>query len=137
MWLRLAALAVFAAAPCLQAAAQSPEILTLDDAFARVAQTHPDLRLVDSQRGLLSAEFDRAALRPAYVAGIAIENALGTGSARGFDEAEIGLTRGDGFDDHGGGIAIKGNMDVRALAQEAREVSRHDAVGERGHHGKA
>ena len=92
MWLRLAALAVFAAAPCLQAAAQSPEILTLDDAFARVAQTHPDLRLDDSQRGLLSAEFDRAALRPAYVAGIAIEIALGTGSARGFDEAEICLS---------------------------------------------
>ena len=79
MWLRLAAFAVLAAAPCLQAAAQSPEIspevLTLDEAFTRVAQSHPDLRLIDSQHGLLSAEFDRAALRPAYVAGIAIENA--------------------------------------------------------------
>ena len=96
MWLRLAACAVFAIAPCLVASAQSPGTsagtLTLDDAFARVAHSHPDLRLVDSQRGLLSAEFDRASLRPAEVTGISIENALGSGTARGFDEAEISLT---------------------------------------------
>ena len=85
MWLRLAACAVFAIAPCLVASAQSlgtsAGTLTLDDAFARVAHSHPDLRLVDRQRGLLSAEFDRASLRPAYVAGLAIENAASASSS--------------------------------------------------------
>ena len=131
MWLRLAALAVFAAAPCLQAAAQSPEILTLDDAFARVAQTHPDLRLVDSQRGLLSAEFDRAALRPAYVAGIAIENALGTGSARGFDEAEISLTLASVLE-RGGKLEARRTLAqarIDALAVQ-RETQRLDLLAE-------
>ena len=92
MWLRLAAFAVFAAAPCLSASAQSPETLTLDDAFTRVAQSHPDLRLIEGQRGVLWAEAQRAALRPAWVAGVQIENALGTGEASGFDQAEISLT---------------------------------------------
>ena len=92
MWLRLAAFAVFVAAPCLSASAQSPETLTLDDAFTRVAQSHPDLRLIEGQRGVLWAEAQRAALRPAWVAGVQIENALGTGEASGFDQAEISLT---------------------------------------------
>ena len=60
MWLRSTALAVFAAASCLPAWAQPPETLTLDEAFARVAQFHPDLRLIDGQREVLSAEAERA-----------------------------------------------------------------------------
>ena len=92
MWLRLAAIAVFATVPCVQASAQSPEVLTLDDAFARVAQSHPDLRLIESQRGLLAAESERAALRPPQFVGLEVEIALGSGEASGFDGAEISLT---------------------------------------------
>ena len=92
MWLRSTALAVFAAASCLPAWAQPPQTLTLDDAFARVAQSHPDLRLIDGQHDVLSAEAERASLRPARVAGMQIENSLGTGEARGFGQAEISLT---------------------------------------------
>jgi cobalt-zinc-cadmium efflux system outer membrane protein len=92
MWLRLAAIAVFAAVPCVQASAQSREVLTLDDAFARVARSHPDLRLVESQRGVLVAESERAALRPPRLLGFEIENALGSGQASGFGGAEISLT---------------------------------------------
>ena len=126
MWLRLAAFAVFAAAPCLPAGAQSPGTLTLDDAFTRVAQTHPDLRLVDSQRGLLSAEFDRASLRPAYVAGMSIENALGSGSARGFDEAEISLTLASVLE-RGGKLEARrtlaqARIDALALQRETRRL---------------
>ena len=55
MWLRLAALAAFAIAPCVYAQAPSPAVssdsLTLDDAIARVARVHPDLRLIDARRG--------------------------------------------------------------------------------------
>ena len=54
MWLRLAAVAAFAVAPCAWAQAVPPDaVLTLDDAFARVAQSHPDLRLADGQRRVL------------------------------------------------------------------------------------
>ena len=130
MWLRLAACAVFAIAPCLVASAQSPGTsagtLTLDDAFARVAHSHPDLRLVDRQRGLLSAEFDRASLRPAYVAGLAIENALGSGNARGFDEAEISLTLASVLE-RGGKLEARrtlaqARIDALALQRETRRL---------------
>lgn len=81
MLLRLAALAALAAAPCLAAAQTAPvpvrataPALTLDDAFVRVADAHPDLRLFDGQRAVFDAERDVAALRPAMEAGIEIEN---------------------------------------------------------------
>ncbi|MET0583170.1 MAG: TolC family protein [Pseudoxanthomonas sp.] len=131
MWLRSTALAVFAAASCLQASAQSPETLTLDDVFARVARSHPDLRLVDGQHTVLSAEAERAALRPAKVAGLQIENAFGTGEASGFSQAEISLTL-------AGVLERGGKLDARrALAQTRidslalqRETKRLDLLAE-------
>ncbi len=81
MLLRLAALAALAAAPCLSAAQPAPvpvreraPALTLDDAFARVAEAHPELRLFDGQRAVFDAEREVAALRPPLEAGIEIEN---------------------------------------------------------------
>jgi cobalt-zinc-cadmium efflux system outer membrane protein len=131
MWLRSTALAVFAAASCLPAWAQPPETLTLDDAFARVAQSHPDLRLIDGQRKVLSAEAERAALKPAWVAGLQIENALGTGEASGFGQAEISLTLASVLE-RGGKLDAR-----RALAQTRidslalqRETKRLDLLAE-------
>ncbi|MGS1077122.1 TolC family protein [Pseudoxanthomonas beigongshangi] len=92
MWLRLAALAVFAAVSVAPARAQSPVVMSLDDAFARVARTHPDLRLIDGQQRVLAAEAEVAALRPGLTAGASVENALGTGDVSGFGGAEISLT---------------------------------------------
>lgn len=92
MWLRLAALAAFVAVSVAPARAQSPVVLSLDDAFARVARTHPDLRLVDGQQRVLAAEAEVAALRPGLTAGASVENALGTGDVSGFGGAEISLT---------------------------------------------
>jgi len=131
MWLRSTAFAVFAAASCMQASAQPPDTLTLDDAFARVAQSHPDLRLIDGQRKVLSAEAERAALRPAWVAGLQVENALGTGDASGFGQAEISLTL-------AGVLERGGKLDARrALAQTRidslalqRETRRLDLLAE-------
>ena len=121
MWLRLAALAAFAIAPCVRAQAPSPDALTLDDAFARVAQAHPALRLPGAQTDVLLAEGDLAVLKPALRAGLEVENALGTGATRGFDEAEITLTL-------AGVLERGGKLDARrALAQsriDAQSVQR-------------
>ena len=145
MWLRLAALAAFAIAPCACAHAQAPsppakglspgpmpaDTLTLDDAFVRVALAHPDLRLFGAQTDILLAERDQAMLKPALSAGLDIENALGTGAARGFDQAEITLSL-------TGVLERSGKLDARrALAQGRidalsvqREAQRLDLLAE-------
>ena len=131
MWLRSTALAVFAIACCLPAAAQSPVTLTLDGAFARVARSHPDLRLLQGQGNVLSAELERASLRPGLMAGVSVENALGTGEASGFKQAEISLTL-------AGVLERGGKLDARrALAQSRidalavqRETKRLDLLAE-------
>ena len=87
MLLRIAAFAVFAIAPCAHAQAWLPdavptasnEPLTLDDAFERVARSHPDLRLFGPRGEALLAERDFATLRPPFRAILDIENALGSG----------------------------------------------------------
>lgn len=117
MWLRLAALAAFAIAPCVHAQAPSPAVspdtLTLDDAIARVARVHPDLRLIDARRGVLQAEHDAASLRPALRAGLEIENALGSGQARAFRQAEATLTL-------AGVLERGGKLDARRALAQAR-----------------
>ena len=82
MSIRLAALAACVAALSLAwpAQAASPAApLTLDDAFVRVAQTHPELRLFGPRHEALLAELDRAALTPALVTSLDVETVLGTG----------------------------------------------------------
>ncbi|QOY62662.1 TolC family protein [Lysobacter sp. H21R4] len=92
MRLRLAATAALVVACVVAFPTHAAEPLTLDDAFQRVANTHPDLRLFGSRRDVLAAELERAALRPALVAGASIENAFGTGEASGLEGAELSLT---------------------------------------------
>ena len=113
MRVRSTALAVFAAVSCLTAGARPPETLTLDDAFARVSESHPDLRLLDGQHTVLSAERDGALLGPARVAGISVENALGSGEASGFKQAEISLTL-------AGVLERGGKLDARRTLAQAR-----------------
>lgn len=131
MWLRTTALAVFAAASCLQASAQSPETLTLDAAFARADQSHPELRLIDGRRTVLSAELDRASQRPGLAAGLSVENALGTGEAGGFEQAEISLTLA-GVLERGGKLDARRTLAqsrIDALAVQ-RETKRLDLLAE-------
>ena len=71
MWMRLAALAAIAFVPCVYAQGTTPAApLTLDDAIARVAQYHPDLRLAQAQRPVWEARRDAAGLSPPLTVGV-------------------------------------------------------------------
>jgi cobalt-zinc-cadmium efflux system outer membrane protein len=132
MWLRLAALAVFAAVPCVNAQTRPPvPSLTLDDAIARVASTHPDLRLVDGQRAVLQAQATGAALRPPLSIGVELENALGSGQARALDQAELTVTLA-GVLERGGKLDARralAQANIDALAPQ-REITRLDLLAE-------
>ncbi|AWH55275.1 TolC family protein [Stenotrophomonas sp. ESTM1D_MKCIP4_1] len=132
MWIRLAAFAALAIAPCVHAQAPSSlDPLTLDAAVDRVARTHPDLRLPTLQRQAAQARLDGAGLKPALVFGVDIENALGTGANRGFDATETTVTLA-GVLERGGKLdarraVAQANLD--ALAPQ-REITRLDLLAE-------
>ncbi len=115
MRVRFAAVAAcFALFVALPAAAVEPvSPLTLDDAFARVADTHPDLRLLDVRTDVLAAERDGAALRPPLKLGATIENAFGNGEARALSSAEITLTL-------AGVLERGGKLDARRVLAQSR-----------------
>jgi cobalt-zinc-cadmium efflux system outer membrane protein len=147
MWMRLAALAAVAFVPCAYAQGTAPvsplsvaspaaspassSPLTLDDAFARVARFHPDLRVVDAQRPIWEARRDAAVLRPPVTLGVELENALGSGGSRGFDAAELTVTL-------AGVLERGGKLDARRVLAQAnldtlapqRETARLDLLAE-------
>lgn len=117
MLLRQAALAAVLVVLCANVRAQTTMPLTLDDAFARVVETHPDLRVFRHTQAALSAERERAALKPPLVAGAEVENALGTGNASGVGGAEITLSL--------AGVLERGG---KRAARQALAASRFDAL---------
>lgn len=132
MWMRLAALAAIAFVPCVYAQGTTPAApLTLDDAIARVAQYHPDLRLAQAQRPVWEARRDAAGLSPPLTLGVELENALGTGEARGVDAAEVTVTL-------AGVLERGGKLDARRAVAQAnldslapqRETARLDLMAE-------
>ena len=131
MHLRLAALAALVGTLTVTSSAFAVDRISLDDAFARVADTHPDLRLFGSRRDGLSAELDRAALRPALVAGARVEYAFGTGEASGLQSAELTLTLASVLE-RGGKLDARRTLAqsrIDALAVE-RESRRLDLLAE-------
>jgi len=132
MWMRLAALAAIAFVPCVYAQGTTPAApLTLDDAIARVAQYHPDLRLAQAQRPVWEARRDAAGLSPPLTVGVELENALGSGDARGFDAGEVTVTL-------AGVLERGGKLDARRAVAQAnldslapqRETTRLDLMAE-------
>ena len=87
--------------------------LTLSDAFARVAQAHPELRWVDARAAVLTAERGQAERRPPWEAGAEIENAFGTGQAGGLDSAELTLTLASVLE-------LGGKLDARRTLAQSR-----------------
>lgn len=92
--------------------------LTLDQAMARVLDTHPDLKLVGYAEQSLRAAAEGAAQRPAMNAGVLVENALGTGGASGFKNAQITLS-----------LASVLERGGKREARQALAASRIDALG--------
>lgn len=120
--LLLASGTVFAQSP----AHKGVDRLSLDDAFSRVSQSHPELRLFGARHELLAAELDRAVLRPALVVGASVENAFGTGDASGLHTAELTLTltsvleRGGKLDARR--VLAQSRIDTLAVEREARRL---------------
>lgn len=162
MSIRLAALAALAFVPCVQAqdatpvssftaapasstlALAPPDLsippgtpvpLTLAEAMSRVAREHPELRLADAQRPLLEARRDAALLGPPLTVGVELENALGTGSTRGFDAAELTvslagvLERGGKLDARR--VLAQANLDASAPQREIARLDLMAAVAQR------
>lgn len=128
---RLTALAAWLVLGATALPAASADRMTLDDAFARVAQAHPDLRLADARSSVLTAEREQAVLRPALNVGADIENALGTGRTRGVDSAELTLSLSSVLE-RGGKLDARRTLAqsrIDALAVQ-RETSRLDLLAE-------
>lgn len=131
MPLRFAALAAWVVVAAAAFPATAADRLSLDDAFARVADSHPDLRLIGSHHAALSAERDRATLRPALIVGADIENAFGNGDASSLDQAELSLTLASVLE-RGGKLDARRSLAqsrIDALAVE-REARRLDLLAE-------
>lgn len=152
MWTHVAAFAALAFVPCAYAQGTMPvtpfestaqrgtghpvpgapaPALSLDEAIARVARQHPDLRLVDAQRPILEARRDSATLRPPLTLGVDLENALGSGAARGLDAAELTVSLA-GVLERGGKLDARRTLaqaNLDALAPQ-REIARLDLMAE-------
>lgn len=126
MRVRLAALAVCVAACAVAFPTAAADDLTLNDAMTRVADSHPDLRLFGARRDVMAAERDRAALRPALIAGASVENAFGSGESSGLQGAELTLTlasvleRGGKLDARR--ILAQSRIDALAIERETRRL---------------
>ncbi|MEO6226365.1 MAG: TolC family protein [Thermomonas sp.] len=131
MSFRFAAVAALIVGVVAALPAPASERISLDDAFQRVASTHPDLRLFGPRRDVLSAELERASLRPGYVARANVENALGTGVASGVQGLELTLSLASVFE-RGGKLDARrtlGQSRIDGLAVE-REARRLDLLAE-------
>lgn len=131
MRFRLAAVAVLVFVCVASCRAHAADPLTLDDAFIRVAETHPELRRFGSRLAGLEAEADRGSLRPAWGADASIENAFGTGAAKGLESAEITLSLASVLE-RGGKLDARRTLvqsRIDALAVE-RETQRLDLLAE-------
>ena len=65
------------------AVSQAQSVLTLERAFQRVLDTHPDLRRIGYEREVLDAQRAVAEQAPPLSVAAEIENAAGTGTASG------------------------------------------------------
>lgn len=92
MRIPLAAVAAFTCFACAPLRAQESNTLTLNEAFTLVSERHPELARFRYLRAGAQAAAVEAAQSPALTIGLQVENAPGSGSASGFDQAETTLS---------------------------------------------
>lgn len=121
-----AALAAATFVLCAPISAQHSSQLTLDDAFRRALDSHPDLARFKYRRDALEAGVDDARLGPALTVSAEVENVAGTGAASGLEQAEITLSLAsvlEGSSKRAARMAVaQRNVDALALEQEARRL---------------
>lgn len=128
---RSAAFAAWVVVCCVALPAAAANRLSLDDAFARVVEEHPELQQFENRGEVLAAERERAAQRPALVAGALLENVAGSGEARGGDSAELTLSLASVLE-RGGKAEARGEEVARRIDAlgTAREARRLDLLAE-------
>lgn len=131
MPVRSAALAACLLLSAMSEPATASDFMTLDEAVGRVAQAHPELRLMNAQAAVLIAQREQAVQRPPWTLGAEVENALGTGVARGLDGAELTLSL-SSILERGGKLDARRTLAqsrIDALAVQ-RETGRLDLLAE-------
>lgn len=89
---RCAAIFVALSSLCGFASAQEPRVLTLEAAFARVLERHPDLARFTFLRDGATAILEGESQRPPVRVDLELENAPRSGQASSFDSAEATLS---------------------------------------------
>jgi outer membrane protein, heavy metal efflux system len=89
---RWAAIIAAMTLPCGLASAQGPRVLTLDTAFSRTLENHPDLARFRYLREGASAELEAGAMRAPLRLEFELENAPRTEQSSAFDTAEATLS---------------------------------------------
>lgn len=123
---RSAAFAAWIVVCCAALPAAAANRLSLDEAFARIVEQHPELQQFDRRADVLAAERERAAQRPALVAGALLENVAGSGEASGGDSAELTLSLASVLERGGKaearGDVVASRIDALGTAREARRL---------------
>lgn len=121
-----AALAAAVLCVCASAPAGAASPLSLDDAFRRVIETHPDLASYRFTEDARRAEADLARQAPPLRLAVDAENLLGTGGASSFRGAELTLSLASVIERGGKRDARLGVADERlqgvALLREAKRL---------------
>lgn len=134
-----AALAVIVGLSVVAAGAHAGEPLTLEDAFTRVASSHPTLRLFGNRADVLAAEREMASQRPPIELGIDVENLLGTGDRNGIEQAELTVSLASVLE-RGGKLdarrtLVQSRIDALAIERETQrldllaDVARRYSIG--------
>lgn len=128
---RFVAQAACVMALAMAAPAWADNTLTLDDAFARVIDTHPDLRVYAPRHEAMAARVDKAAQAPPLTLGAEVENAMGTGDVRGLHSAEVTLSLSSVLERGGKREARRSLAETRVLALDTeRNKTRLDLLAE-------
>lgn len=115
----------------LTVSAQVPSTLTLDAAFERAVAKYPQLGRIQYRQEALGAELETARLSLPLTVEAELENAPGTGTASGFDRAEMTLSLASVLETGGKreARAAVAQERINALASE-QEATRLDLLAE-------